>query len=89
MEKYKNKLFKLLPLYEGKQIGTDLFLPADVAFEQYETHLDMEIIEFSGIDSEPFNEVLHYLKGLKSIGREVTHKQVRSVVLHCVALLGE
>ena len=87
MEKYKNKLYKILPLYEGKIKGEEIYLPEDVAFDEYTHYINMLIIEFSGFDEEPYDEILHYLKGLKSVGKNVTHEQVRKIVFHCIGLL--
>lgn len=87
MEKYKNKLYKILPLYEGKIKGEELYLPQDVAFDEYMHYIDMLTIEFSGFDGEPYDEILHYIKGLKNVGKDVTHEQVRKIVFRCIGLL--
>lgn len=87
MDKYKNKIFKLLPLFEGKVEGENLYLPKDIAFEQFQEYLGVLLIEFSGFEEEPFIEVFQYLKGLSGITENAKHSQVRNVILHCLSLL--
>lgn len=87
-KKLISKIYKILPLYEGKVENEELYLPQDVAYEQYQDYLGIIIIEFSGMEGEPFTEILHYLKGL-SKQKEITHANVKKVIFHCISLLKE
>lgn len=89
MEKFKHKLFKILPLYEGKVEGENIYIDPQTAYEQYMDYLGIMIIEFSGYDTEPFTDIVHNLKGMKNVGKDITHSQVKKMVFGCISMLGE
>lgn len=86
-ERYRRKIFKILPLFEGKIKDEDMYLPIETAYEQYQDYLSILAIEFSAIEEEPFVEILNCIKGLKKLEKKATHSQVKRIVFYCTSLL--
>ena len=85
------KVYKLLPIYEGKVKGTDTKLDKEVALNNFIKNLDVLTSEIRGMFSKVefhknLSEVYIALEGLKGIDGNA-HEAVRNVVLHCVNLL--
>ena len=85
------KVYKLLPMYEGKLKDSDMKLSREVALNNFIKNLDVLTSEIRGILSkvefhENLSEVYVALEGLKGID-DNAHNTVRSVILHCVNLL--
>lgn len=69
-------IFKLLPIYEND------------GFENYSRALSKTIIDLSGEDeNKALERVIKTLKGLKKIGRDVTHAELKSAILSCTSLI--
>lgn len=89
----KNRVYKLLPIYEGKVKGATELIDKDKAFENFLKNLDVITVEIRGIlskieISKNLSEVYIALEGLKGIDKD-SHDIVRAVVLHCENLLND
>ena len=87
------KVYKLLPIYEGKVKDSEVKLTKDIAFGNFIKNLDVLTSEIRGILSKVeihknLSEVYIALEGLKGVDNDA-HDTVRNVVLHCVNLLNE
>lgn len=87
------KVYKLLPLYEGKVKDSDIKLQPEIALKNFYKNIDVLTCEMRGILSKiEFHksvlEVLLALEGLREVDGD-SHTTVRNVVLHCVNLLNE
>ena len=85
------KVYKLLPIYEGKIKGSNISIQRDVALSNFSKNLYVLTTEIRGILNEVefhknLSEVYAALVGLKGIDSD-SHEMVRSVILHCVNLL--
>lgn len=87
------KIYKLLPIYEGKVKGSDVKLQKDIAYGNFIKNLDVLTSEIRGVFAEAeihknLSEAYVALLGLKGIDGD-SHEAVRNVILHCVNLLNE
>mgnify|MGYP003299746264 FL=1 len=72
-----NKIFKVLPMYEEN-------------FETYYKYLTRIIIELQGEDqTDILKEAIVALKGLKAVGAEVEHSEVRRIIMRYTSKLSE
>ena len=90
-EAISNKIYKLLPIYEGKVKGSELKVDKNRAYENFMKNLDILIIEIRGILSKIevtkyLSEAYILLEGLKGVD-ENSHNEVRNAILHCTNLL--
>ena len=73
----KNKIFKVLPMYEEN-------------FETYYKYLTRIIIELQGEEqTDTLKEAIVALKGLKAVGAEVEHSEVRRIIMRYTSKLSE
>ena len=85
------KVYKLLPIFEGKVRDSEEKVDKDIALSNFFKNLDVLTTEIRGVLSkvvfhQNLSEVYIALEGLKGIDK-TEHETVRSVVLHCVNLL--
>ena len=85
------KIYKLLPIYEGKIKGSDVKVDKSKAYENFIKNLDILILEVRGILSKieiasNLPEVYVLLEGLKGVDKD-SHDEVRNAILHCTNLL--
>lgn len=83
-DRYINKIYKILPIYEEYK-------------ETYLDYLNRLSIEFQGIyptyncyptdDKVVWGEISCYINGLKLLGTNATHEEVKTCVMHCISLL--
>lgn len=72
-----NKIFKVLPMYEEN-------------FETYYKYLTRIIIELQGEEqTDILKEAIVALKGLKAVGAEVEHSEVRRIMMRYTSKLSE
>ena len=76
-KKIANKIFKVLPMYEED-------------FDTYYKYLTRIIIELQGEEqTEVLKEAVIALKGLKAVGAEVEHSEVRRIIIRYTSKLSE
>ena len=76
-KKIANKIFKVLPMYEED-------------FDTYYKYLTRIIIELQGEEqTEVLKEAVIALKGLKAVGAEVEHIEVRRIIMRYTSKLSE
>jgi len=86
-----NKIYKLLPLYEGmSKITKKIVVPVDIAYKNYINELELLRIEVSGDyyiyeNNEIFLKLLALLEGMQEI-KINQHKIVRASVFKCISL---
>lgn len=86
-----NKIYKLLPIYEGKIIEQAgyRYINEDIAYENFKRNLDLAILEFNGIkkiypsDEKTIDSVLCILYGLKDIGIK-NKNNVKNAIFKCI-----
>ena len=72
-----NKIFKVLPMYEEN-------------FETYYKYLTRIIIELQGEEqTDTLKEAIVARKGLKAVGAEVEHSEVRRIIMRYTSKLSE
>lgn len=86
-----NKVYKLLPIYEGRVKDSQDHIDKNKAYENFVKNLDVLTMEIRGILSkiefhQNLSEVYIALEGLKGISID-SHDIVRNTILHCVNLL--
>jgi len=69
-------LYMILLLYEDVNNEN-----SNIQIEDYLGYLDRISIEYLGMGK---NNIYYSLQGLKSLGKEVSHKTVKSVVFHMI-----
>ena len=87
------KLFKILPIYEGKAIYKEIIYTPEQAYQHYKIHLEEVIVEIVGDyylynNNSKFLELLSILEGLKNVGID-EHQTVRAMVFKCTNLCSE
>lgn len=88
-KKLPNKIFKILPIYEGKDIYTNnINCDSITAYGNYQSYLDTFTIELSGASNifphtSKFIEILALIEGMKTI-KEYEHKKVKKIVFKCI-----
>ncbi|MDV3426611.1 MAG: hypothetical protein LIR50_05410 [Bacillota bacterium] len=86
-----NKIYKLLPLYEGMSKSTkQIIIPVDIAYKNYINELELLILEVSGDyyiykNNEIFLKLLALLEGMQDI-KINEHRIVRTSVFKCISL---
>lgn len=88
-----NKIFKLLPIYEGKSRDSDIILDKAIAFNNFTKNLQLLCVQIDGVLNkiEIHNNLLEIslvLEGLKRVDID-SHDIVRGAILHCTRLLNE
>ena len=90
-EKYltslRNRIWKLLPIYEGKDKSGNIVIPFEKAYCNFYKNLEKIIIEISGAneiwyENSEYIELLYLLVGMKSFLAE-EHDRIKSIVVHC------
>ena len=90
-QKLIDRVYKLLPIYEGKLLGTEERLPEAEAYRNFQTNINMAVNSMLGVvrltgQKEYIEDVILILMGLKSVGignREI----VRKSIFKCVKLI--
>jgi hypothetical protein len=67
-----------------KNIHKILFVFEKEDFYNYYACLTNQIILLSAYDNDVITDNVMFLKGLRNLGEEVTHYEVRHTVLHCM-----
>ncbi|MBR0471179.1 MAG: hypothetical protein IJI98_00590 [Methanosphaera sp.] len=76
-QKIANKVFKVLPMYEE-------------GYDCYYKYLTRIIIELQGEDpTEPLTNAIIALKGLKAVGKDVEHDEVRRIIMRHTSKLSD
>lgn len=79
-----SKIFKILPIYE------DCLYNEDYDISQYDAYLNKILTMLIGseylYDGENFGDIVALLKGLQ-IRRDLSQKEVKSIVFHCIDVL--
>lgn len=86
----KNRIWKLLPIYEGKGINKEIIYSKDDAFGKYQLYLSRILTELDGAkninkSNTRYAELYYLLEGMKNFTLD-DHKKVRDIVLHCCGL---
>lgn len=76
-QRIANKIFKVLPMYEEN-------------FEVYYKYLTRIIIELQGEEqTESLKDAIVALKGLKAVGENIEHDEVRRIIMRHTSKLSE
>lgn len=76
-QRIANKIFKVLPMYEED-------------FEVYYKYLTRIIIELQGEEqTESLKDAIVALKGLKAVGEDIKHDEVRRIIMRHTSKLSE
>ena len=86
----RNKIWKLLPIYEGKDNKGEIIDSREKAYEKFYLSLSRLLVELTGAknietDSAYYVELIYLLEGMKTFN-ENEHSRVRDIVLHCCNL---
>lgn len=86
----RNRIWKLLPIYEGRDKDKRIVLPADKAYSNFYKNLEKLILEVSGaseiwFENSYYIELLYLLTGMKTFLAE-DHARIKSIVTHCTDL---
>jgi hypothetical protein len=86
----RNRIWKLLPIYEGKNKEGIIILTNSKAYNNYKKNLDKLIIEVWGASeiwfaNHNFVQLLCLLQGMKTI-TEDDHDRLKTTVTHCTDL---
>lgn len=93
-EKYfaslKNRIWKLLPIFEGKGMDRKIVYSREEAYEKYQLYLLRVLTELDGAKNINKNngyyaELYYLLEGMKDFSCD-EHDRVRDIVLHCCGL---
>ena len=84
------KIYKLLPIYEGKLMYTNERLEESVAYNNFQKNINMLMLYLMGIKcrygiNEYLESIVLTLSGLKTVGIG-NHKLVKSTVFACMEL---
>ena len=87
----RNQCWKLLPIYEGKDINNDIVYTPEEAYENYQKHLTFLITKVSGaskiwIDNQYYYELEMILNGMRDFTKD-EHDRVKYMVNHCTHLI--
>lgn len=72
-------LYKILALYED--INNE---ESPVTIESYLGYIDRLYVKWVGIDND---DIYNTLKGLKILGQDADHRQVKSMVFHMIGIV--
>lgn len=86
----RNRIWKLLPIYEGKDKSGQVVLPFEKAYCNFYKNLEKLILEISGAneiwyETSEYVELLYLLTGMKTFLAE-DHDRIKSIVVHCADL---
>lgn len=86
-----NQCWKILPIFEGKDIKGNIVYSRDVAYEHYQKHLiflSTKLLGASKIwqDNQYYVELVYLIEGMKDFKQD-DHKQVKYIVNHCTNLI--
>jgi hypothetical protein len=87
----RNQCWKLLPIFEGKDINNEIVYSKEEAYSNYQKHLTFLITKVSGankiwIDNQYYYELAMILNGMRDFTIE-EHDRVRYMVHHCTHLV--
>lgn len=90
LECLRNKIWKLLPIYEGKDKTGKIVNSREKAYEKFSLSLSRLLVELTGAknietDNGYYVELVYLLEGMMSFN-ETEHDRVRDIVLHCCNL---
>lgn len=94
MELLINKIFKLLPTFEGKSsLNHQIIYTPEQAYKHFQSHLEEVILEVTGNyylynNSPKILELLTLLDGLRDVTLE-DHQTVRTIVFKCTNICME
>lgn len=86
----RNRVWKLLPIYEGRDKDKKIVMSADKAYDNFYKNLEKLILEVSGaseiwFENSYYIELLYLLTGMKTFVAE-DHARIKSIVTHCTDL---
>ena len=86
----RNRVWKLLPIYEGRDKDKKIVMSADKAYDNFYKNLEKLILEVSGaseiwFENSYYIELLYLLTGMKTFLAE-DHARIKSIVTHCTDL---
>jgi len=90
-QKLIDKIYKLLPIYEGKIINSDIAIGKDSAYANFQRNINMLILQIFGIikktgKKEYLQDIYFILEGLKDVGTD-NQIRVRNTIFDCVRLV--
>lgn len=90
MMSLKNRIWKLLPIYEGKNLDKKVVCTREEAYNNFYMYLSRITTELVGAkninkDNGYYAELLYLLEGMKEFSED-EHDRVRDIVLHCCNL---
>jgi len=86
-----NKIYKLLPIYEGRDRDGYISISAIQAYNNFSKNLKRVILEVSGaekiwFENSYYTEIYCLLVGLEKEFAENQHSELKSTIMHCIAL---
>lgn len=92
-QKLIDKVYKLLPIYEGKVFGKEELLPPQEAYKNFQSNITMVLYRILGIirltgQQKYLEDVVLTLEGLKNVGLN-QHEIVRKSVFACVKFINK
>ena len=87
-----NQCWKTLPIYEGKVKNSDVTYSREVAYINYQKHLDFLVTKITGAskiweDNQYYVELLYLIEGMKTFTPD-EHDRVKYIINHCTNLIG-
>jgi len=84
------KIYKLLPIYEGKLLDKTELLDRITSYNNFQKNINMVILYLVGIknrygDNKYIENIITTLSGLKTIGKD-NHSVVRTTIFACVKM---
>lgn len=88
-----NKIFKLLPLYEGLSLTKEIIYTPEQAYKHFQMHLEEVIVEVTGnyyifCNNPKIISILSILDGMRDIKLN-EHQLVRTLVFKCTNICEE
>lgn len=86
-----NQCWKILPIYEGKNINNNNAYSREDAYDNYQKHLTFLITKVGGasklwLDNQYYVELLYILSGMRDFTSD-EHDRVKYIVNHCIKLI--
>lgn len=86
----RNRIWKLLPIYEGKDMSGRITISEMAAYKNFKKNLQKVTIEVYGANdilfqNTQFVQLLCLLQGLESVKID-EHEKVKNIVKHCADL---
>ena len=86
----RNRIWKLLPIYEGKDKSGKVVMEFEKAYANFYKNLEKLVVEMSGAneiwyDNGEYHELLYLLTGMKTFTAE-DHDRIKTIVVHCADL---